>query len=191
MPLWKKILLRSAGFGAGFAITLCVVVGVWIWYIERPKPPKPWDKQAITAEYDNVSTAGDENFFSVQYILQNNTDVDYRLDSDSGVEISAKLQQQKGLAEFSRKTIAVEFPVFVPAKNRVRLPIILKYHYPVREKNDPTLEERKQFRTDVAKYITNEFKNLDGFVLFDTTNRYEIDFPTGWEKRAKEPSAQK
>jgi len=67
-----KILLRSAGVGAGFAITLCVVVGVSIWYSDRPKPPKPWNKQAITAEYNNVSTAGDENFFCVQYTLQNN-----------------------------------------------------------------------------------------------------------------------
>jgi len=33
------------------------------------------------------------------------------------------------------------------------------------------------------------FTNLDGFVLFDTMNKYEIDFPSGWENEAKESKA--
>jgi len=165
---------------------MCIVGGGFIWYSERPKPPKAWNKQAITAEYDEVDTEGEDNHLTFRYTLQNNTDFDYRFGSSSGIEISAKLREQKGPVEFSQNAITVDFPVFVPAKNRVRLPIILKYRYPVRETNVPTSEERKQYKTDVAKYVANKLSNLDGFVLFDTMHRYEIDFPSGWEKLAKE-----
>jgi len=29
--------------------------------------------------------------------------------------------------------------------------------------------------------MKKEFANLDGFVLFDTTNRYQINLPNGWD----------
>jgi hypothetical protein len=189
MPLWKKILLRSVGFGAGFALMLCAVVGVWVWYTERPKPPKPWNKQAITAQYDYVRPGGDKNNLTFYYTLQNNTDSDYRLTSDVGIEITIKEKQNKQLGDFAGKYETTNYPVFVPAKSRVRFSLNIPYPYPVREKSNPTAEERKQYTTDVAKYVTNEFSNVEGFVLFDTTSRYEIDFPSGWEKRAKETAS--
>jgi hypothetical protein len=52
---WKRILLRAAGFGAGFALSLALILGVALWYESRPKPPKPWDAKTIRAEYDHVT----------------------------------------------------------------------------------------------------------------------------------------
>ena len=186
MPLWKKILLRSVGFGAGFALMLCVVVGVWVWYRERPKPPKAWNTQAITAEYELLSTRGDDNHIVFVYTLQNNTDEDFRLDSDVGINLTARLQEQKEFAQFSQTYFSLEYPVFVPARNRVRLFIESKYKYPIHEKTDATSEDRKQYRNALAKHVIDKWSNLDGFVVFDTTHRYEIDFPTGWEKASKD-----
>jgi hypothetical protein len=192
MPSWKKILLRSAGFGAGFAVALCGVVGFWIWYGDRPKPPKAWNKEAITAEYDYVRPAGDKNNLVFYYTLQNNTDFDYRIDSDAEIEISSRLRKQKEFGEFAgKKDLTTEYPVFLPARNRVRFFLNIPYAYPVREKSDPTDDQQREYTTEVARYVTKEMSNLDGFVLFDAKNRYEIDFPAGWEKRAKETPVQK
>jgi hypothetical protein len=186
VPLWKKILLRSLGFGAGFALTLCVIVGVWVWHRDRPKPPIPWNKQAITAEYDGLNTRGTDNLIVFIYILQNNTDEDYRLDSEFGVNLTARLQEQKEFAQFSQTYFSLEYPIFIPARNRVRLSIESKYKYPIEEKTDATSEDRKQYRNALAKHVIDKWSNLDGFVVFDTTHRYEIDFPTGWEKASKD-----
>jgi hypothetical protein len=191
VPLWKKILLRSLGFGAGFALLLCAVVGTWVWYRNRPEPPKPWNKQAITAEYELLSTRGDENHVVFVYALQNNTDEDFRLDSDVGINLTARLQEQKELAQFSQTYFSLEYPVFVPARNRVRLFIESKYKYPIKEEEGATKEDRKQYRNALAKLVIDKWSNLNGFAVFDTIHRYEIDFPTGWEKVEKEASADK
>jgi hypothetical protein len=188
MPTWKLIFLRSAGFGTGFAIALCAIAGSLFWYNGRPKPPKPWNKQAITAEYDFVRPAGDKDNLTFHYVLQNNTDLDYRVDSDVGIEITGRLRKEKGLRQFASHYETTEYPIFVPAKNRVRMSIIIPYPYPIKEKDKPTRDEQKQYTTNVAKYVTDEMGNLDGFVLFDTLNRYEIDFPNGWEQHATQSS---
>jgi hypothetical protein len=43
----------------------------------------------------------------------------------------------------------------------------------------------------VETFTVCEVRHVDGFVLFDTVNRYEIDFPNGWEKRAKQAADKK
>jgi hypothetical protein len=195
VPLWKKILLRSLGFGAGFALMLCAVVGTWVWYQQRPKPPTPWNKQAIAAEYVSVDTDKD-NYLSFNYTLQNNSDEDFRLDSDLGVDLAAKLQKQKEFGQFSQKYLTLEYPVFIPAKSRVRLALHLKQKYsPQPPQIDPATgeridkpkspDEREQLAKEVAKYVTATWPNLNGFVLFATIGRFEIDFPSGWEKAEK------
>jgi hypothetical protein len=191
MATWKQVLLRSIGFGAGFGFAFCAVAGSWIWYTERPKPAKPWNRRAITAEYDFVRPSGDKNYLTFHYILQNNSDSDYRLDSDAGIEISGRLKQERGLSTFGDHYVTAEYPVFVPANNRVWLSLTIPYPYPEKEKDKPTDDERKQFTANVAKYVTDEMGNLDGFVLFDTLNRYEIDFPNGWERLAKQEAGGK
>ena len=186
MSAWKLVLLRTFGFGAGFAILLSAVGGALVWYKGRPKPPKPWNKQAITAEYINVLPEGDKNDVSFHYVVQNNTDSDYRLDSDFGIETTGRLRQENGFAPFSSHFVTAQYPLFVPAKSRVRMALSIPYPYPERAKDKPTPDERKQYAATVAKYVTDEMGNLDGFALFDTINRYEIDFPSGWQQKKSE-----
>src|SRR6266480_7762595 len=141
MSLWKKILLRSIGVGAGLAIVLCTVGGFCIWYTGRPKPPKPWNKRAITAEYDYVRPEGDKDNLAFHYVLQNNTEFDYRLDSDAGIEITGKLRQQKGFSQFADHYVTTKYPVFIPARNRVWFDLNIPYPYPVAEKKNASLDE--------------------------------------------------
>jgi hypothetical protein len=191
MSTWKSILLKAFGFGAGFALTLSLIGGLWAWRDSWPKPPKPWNKQAITAEYDYVLPEGDKDNLVFRYILQNNTDFDYRVDSDAGINIANKMKRENGLGTFASHYITSEYPIFVPAKSRASVSLRIPYPYPIKEKEDPTSDERKQYRTDVAQFVTHKLSNLDGFALFDTSNRFEIDFPNGWEQLAKQGSATK
>jgi hypothetical protein len=55
------------------------------------------------------------------------------------------------------------------------------YSYPTAEDHNAALEQRKEFREAVKKYVKSEMPNLDGFSLFDESSRYEIDFPPGWK----------
>lgn len=176
----------GVGFGAGFALVVCAVIGGCAWYSARPKP---WDKTAITAEYDNVLPQGEDNDLTFNYVLQNNTTVDYRQQLEGAIDLTGKLKDKKEFSQFSGHYVTTEFPIFVPAKSRVRCSLKIPYPYPVKEKNNPTTDESKQYSTEVAKYVVEEMGNLDGFVLFDSANRYQINFPSGWEQRAKQTSS--
>lgn len=182
MPLWKKLLLRSFGFGAGFGLVLCFAIGIWAYYKSRPKPPKPWDTRSITAEFDSVRPSGDKNYLTFYYVLENNTDFDYRLESGTGIDVTVKLKKAKTFAQFGGLRDSLKFPVFVPARRRVRFPLTILYAYQVKEPEKSTPEERERYETEVRKYVTDELANLDGFVLFDSSSRYEVDFPNGWKQ---------
>jgi hypothetical protein len=181
MALWKKILLRSAGFGAGFAIATALVIGGWHWYRARPKPPRPWNKQAITATYDGVHPEGENNDLAFDYILQNNTDWDLRIDSDLELQITAKLKKEQALSENGR--ISTTYSIFVPAKGRAWISLTTPYAYPFHEKEKATASERKQFRAAVPAFVADKLADLDGFVFFDADDRYETVLPDGWNKQ--------
>jgi hypothetical protein len=41
------------------------------------------------------------------------------------------------------------------------------------------------FNKEMNVYISNKFKNLNGFSMFDLENRYKIEFPAGWKTENK------
>jgi hypothetical protein len=190
MATWKQILLKAAGFGAGFALFVCLILWLWSWYSSRPKPPKPWDTRKITAEYDVASTEKAENkdkTFAIYYTLQNNTDYDYEIkDKDSAI-LAAQLKREKSVSmNWDQKWLHYETPVFVPAHGRVRFCVHLAYPY-VNSPPEPTKDAKAiyEYDTGIAKYLKNEMGNLNGFVLYDQTNRYEVLLPNGWDARAE------
>jgi len=122
----------------------------------------------------------DNNDIVIYYTLENTTAFDYRVEDGHDVTMSATLQKEKSLSRFSQQE-KIDYPIFVPAKKRVRFAVHLPYPYPVKEKNNDTLEERRKYTAAVEKYVVNEMGNLDGFDLLDETNRYEIIFPGGWK----------
>ena len=181
---WKRPLLIGVGWGIGTALGLVILAGGVFWYTNRPKPPvppKPWDSTAIKAEYDDANTEGDNNNIVVDYTLENTTAFDYRVPDATNVTMTAKLLRQNELSIFSEESGRIDYPIFVPAKKRVRFRVHLNYPYPVKEKTDANLEERRKYRAGLDKYISEEMGNLDGFDFLDETNRYEIIFPGGWK----------
>ena len=70
--------------------------------------------------------------------------------------------------------------VFLPAKQRLKFVIRFPYSYEKRMPANATSEQQKIYRNELADYLRTHASNLNGFVLFDETNRYQIDFPKGW-----------
>jgi hypothetical protein len=188
MADWRRMFIRAAGFGAGFALALISVAGTWLWYSNRPKPPRPWDGHAITAEYDYVTTKGDNNNIAVYYTLQNNTDFDYEIRSLDQVQLAAKLERENSISvERSEEGfLTADFPVFVPARGRSRCGIHLRFPYPEKSDNKAPDNEQHDYGTRLAKFMTSEFSNLDGFVFLDSGRRYRVELPSGWKTRSKE-----
>jgi hypothetical protein len=147
-----------------------------------PAPPKPWDSKSIKAEYDSASTEGDSNNIEVSYTLENTTDFDYRVTDATNVTMTAKLARQNELSSFNEDSGKIDYPIFIPAKKRVRFDIHINYQYPVKQTlPHPDLEERRKYRAGLEKYMSEELGNLDGFDFLDESSRYEIIFPAGWK----------
>lgn len=186
---WKRVLLIAAGFGGGFAVVLASIVAGWAWYQSRPEKPKPWDAKAIIATFDYPDTESGEpegpvgfrpDMLVLYYTLENTTDVDYHSPQEQ-LEVDGRLKREKSLTGGSLVTLDKE-PVFIPAKQRRRFSVHV--HYPVKETFGPepkTKEETRKRWMLIAGYMKKEYSNLDGFVVFDSTNRYQINLPNGWD----------
>jgi hypothetical protein len=181
MAKWKKYILLGLSTGAGFAIMFCLIAGGFYWYGNRPKP---WNKDAITATFDQIRTEGSENktlvFF---YTLQNNTNRDYKAEVQSHLATLVKLKKQESLSGLTdgKEYLSIDLPIFIPPKQRLRFGLHLKYSYKGPEyRPDFTEEELEKYRQGLEAYISEKLKNLDGFVVYDEKNRYQIDLPKGW-----------
>ena len=176
----------SVGVGFGLALGFTVVIAGYIWYESRPRPPKLWNTTAITATFDRIDTEGQNNTLLFAYTLENNTLFDYKVTGQSSVIMTAKLNRQRSLSlDRNDHFITVDYPIFIPSGQRTQFLIHLGYPYRyegIRERPiaNASSEERKKYREAVAAFVNEQMGNVDGFVLFDEINRYQITFPKGW-----------
>ena len=183
MHSMRRSVVLAAVCGAVFAAIVLAGSGLWSYWNNRPKA---WDRNAVTATFDSVDAEGSERNLVFYYILSNNTDRDFRIDSDTDVRLAGRLQRQAALtAENSKEFLATEFPVFIPAKQRSRFAVHLGYPYegatPLTQGTSPA--EREQNEKSVLAYVRNELTNLDGFVVFHEPTRYQVDLPSGWRDK--------
>lgn len=84
MTTWKRLLLISAGFGAGFAVCVAAIVGSFCWCSSRPKP---WNKNALKATFATMEfdTRPQEASYKVDFMynLQNTTERNYDFNSSN------------------------------------------------------------------------------------------------------------
>ena len=178
MTAWKKIVLISASFGAGVVIILALILGGFVLYSKT----KPWNKNAITAKYDRLRTEGDDNTLCFHYILTNNTTSDYSIIDNKYMIISAKLKRQDSLLNIG-ESLTVEIPIFVPTKQRMMVDVYLGPPNPYTGEPLPinaTEEERKKYEEQLKSFLNEKIPNLNGFVIHDMKNHYQIEFPKGW-----------
>ena len=75
--------------------------------------------------------------------------------------------------------------LYIPAGQKVNISVTLPIMYSDFNFSKEKAHDEKQ----LTPFMDRRLAEIDGFVLFDPTNRYKIDFPNGWTeatKRAKE-----
>jgi hypothetical protein len=177
--LWKRVAIISFFGGVGFAFAVVVIVGSFIWYKSRPMPPMPWNKTAVKAYYTNLSVVfhNAQSYFDFRYSLDNSTDSDYEIPSEAKVMI--RLAGDKSYRVNS--DLSMEQHVFIPSHQKVNISLKLLIH----DLSQKDADDKTVFRSIIGPKL----KEIDGFALFDQSNRYQIDFPSVPEtKKALEES---
>src|SRR3990170_4750016 len=84
MAPWQRILLKAAGFGAGFAALLVATFAIWLFVKSLPEKPRQWNRDAIKATYADLSvTTGERPVAAFRYTVENTTPHDYYLPTDA------------------------------------------------------------------------------------------------------------
>ena len=178
----KRALAIAFAFGTGLALVGVSAVALLSWWSNRPVS---WNVSAVTASFDSVDTEGPEKKLVFYYVLSNNTNRDFRIDSEAEVRLAGKLQRQAALTlENAGKCLSAEFPLFVPAKQRSRFAVHLGYPYrgSVALSEGTSKADRARDEEAVATFVREELSNLDGFVLFHEPTHYRIELPNAWKK---------
>jgi hypothetical protein len=177
LSVGRRVVLRAAGVAFGIAAAAVIFGAGFLWWESRPKP---WDTAAITAAFDYVGTEGETQTLVFFYTLENHTDHDYRVDGGAAVTVAARLKEQGSLSPDTKgEVLTAEFPLFVPAHEKILYRLHVGSPYKV-EKPLPPDKDQKARRAALAAYVAEEFRNLDGFVLLDSAQRRKVLFPRGW-----------
>ena len=170
----------------GIGLVLLTGLGAFLWYENRPKPEPEWNRTALKATFDdiNVNTGADDVLLYFNYIVENKTSSDYSIKPDDDVAIMAVRAKGKGLMGSSAK---IEWPSFIPAKQKVSLTISDKYPYGGQApKLNKSLKEVPTDNLDqLSAFVAKQLKELDGFTVFDKRNHYQIELPSGWGEDKK------
>jgi hypothetical protein len=140
----------------------------------------PWNTEAVESSYAGVRVREiDPSNVAVVFLydLNNQSGTDYQLAKGPGVVVMSRLKSSGTFS--SEKRVTLGSSTFVPAKNRTRIAVEIAepFSWPVRL--DAYSENR--FRQLVAQ----EVADLDGFVIFDESHRYQIGLPGSWPEIAK------
>jgi hypothetical protein len=168
---WKKWFIRSAGFGAGAVLTVAVLIGVFVWWSNRPKPPKAWNTKAITASYDEFTTWNTDKGIQAEfvYVLENKSDFDYKMPD------TVKIMSRSTTGALDDVGQWVRFDNFIPARQKAKFSFTTQ----VGDIFDST--KARNDNNELVHTVGAWVSKINGFVIFDGDNRYEIELPAGWQ----------
>jgi len=166
---WKRLFIASAGITVGLVLGLALVLGGAVWYSTRPAKPRPWNPNAITAQFTDVYVqTGEHVTATFQYSLENHTDNDYHLPSDTS--LYRALAGGKGLQR--DKTLRWVDMSPVPVRQKINIGIEVTFEY---TQAYPYAARENLEKLNV--FMKRRLEEIDGFVALDQANRYEIRFP--------------
>jgi hypothetical protein len=175
MAEWKKPLLIGIGWGLGTAVGLVVLVGGFLWYQSRPKPPKPWNTSAIVSkDPPGFGSTNDFKQLEFLYSLEHNTNVDYQIESESELNIMARDKDGTLLAPLSADEQHWRLPIFIPAKQRAIVTFLLTVSGIPEHKASETAE---QYHERLRAWCEENMGAVASFVVFDRANHYQINLP--------------
>jgi len=154
-----------------------LILGGVVWYGSRPTPPKPWNTAVIVATgAPDFSLNDDDRTFQFTYVLKNTGPRDFRIDSLSGVQILGG--EKDGSLSQPLQTVdkILTLPVFIPAGQQGRIMLSFApsdFDIPPKKiaESDGAFQER------VQTYLRQNYGRTSGFVIFDSSGRYQINLP--------------
>lgn len=166
----------------GACLGLIAASGAWYLFPLHHLPT--WNRSAVTATFIGAqvqeTNLGNATLL-LTYSLQNHTDFDFRLADGPGIFLMSRLKPSGTLS--SQQQTHLSYPTFLPARQRARIALELTPLSAWRTENDPPFEGK-------FKELFTQLTDVQGFVLFDQTNRVEIEFASAW-RELKLPPAQR
>jgi hypothetical protein len=169
MNHWSKIALIVIGASLTVGVLLSLLLRT-----PRASSPSPasWDSRAVEGSFEGVRVREVDATHAalvLLYDLTNRTGTDYRLEKDSSEVIMSRLKPGGILS--SDTQVVLDNAAFIPAGSRTRIAIEMDgpFNWPAR--HDAAAEHA------VRQFVAAEIAELDGFVLFDQPNRYQIELP--------------
>jgi hypothetical protein len=170
--MWKKMAL--IGLPVLFLAAM-LLSGHWQHSQASDKSPIPWNAQALRTSYAGVRVREiDPANAAVVFLydIDNKSDSDYELSKSPNVVVMSRLKSSHALS--SEKPVNLSSSAFVPANNRTRIALEVSEPFNWPSRMDNSSENR--FRD----LVTQEVSDLEGFVIFDQSHRYQIDLPASW-----------
>ena len=162
------------------ALGALIVVLLLLWRSPRQQnsnsSANPWDSRAVAATLAGIRVREiDPSQAQVLFLydLENKTDTDYHIEKGPGVVIMSRLKSNHSLS--SEQEMSLDSSIFAPAKNRTRISLEATHPFNWPSQNDFSGDAK--FRGLIAE----EVSDLEGFVLFDQSTRYQIELPGGWQ----------
>ncbi len=164
-----RVLLACIALGAGLAVLASAFTG-YSWYSSRR-----WDTNALQATFDHLER-GLGNRIEFCYELQNNTPFDYYVDINAQPTLMAMLDQAHPLA-FGYEVLVLQHPIRVAAGQRTIARISFGKAQAAERGITRTAGGEGTEREQLARFVGEQYPNLQGFVLYDLQRRYRINFP--------------
>lgn len=139
----------------GLAVLAAAVFG------GREEPiPDDGNKTAIRATLERVVPTHNDVIFI--YLLENQTDADYRIPEEHAIRLRARSASTRRLLTKLPEQVTGDFPLLLPARSKTHFALILTSSHEVQP------EQTAEFRKSL---------DIDSFIVFDPKRHYEIDLP--------------
>jgi hypothetical protein len=153
--------------------------------VGRPKPPKPWNSSAIVAkDAPGFRATGEGKNIEFMYTIENTTAADYRIETYSDLKVMIRAQNGGYSTPFPKEIYSLDLPVFVPGKQKGTLNLTL---IGARVPERKAMESDDEYHEKLRQFCDQEIGGLAAFVLFDDSNRYQINLPRWLDEKPKNP----
>jgi len=160
----------------GFLLAL-VLTAIVLYFRPAAKSQKPWNSTAVTASYVGAQLrqldSGNAALF-LAYEVQNHTDTDYQLADGPSALVMSRLRTDGSLS--SQQPVRLSYPTFLPARQRARVALEVPAAFNWPGENDPAFQDK------LRDFVNQKLSDVQAFVLFDRPDRFDIEFPSGWQE---------
>jgi hypothetical protein len=154
-----------------------VLTAAAVYFKPSGRLPKPWNSSAITASYVGTQLreldSGNAALY-LAYEVQNQTDSDYQLADGPGALVMSRLRADGSLS--SQQKVRLSYPTFLPARQRARVALEIPAPFGWPADGDPAFQDK------LRDFVNQKLVEVQAFVLFDQADRFDIEFPSGWQE---------